>query len=180
MREFLRITGINVFDILQERFDSELLKGALSVDGTLGTMLGTRSNNSVFCALHRENGGKDYAIPAGGMGAVSDALAAAARAAGARNPHRCHGSSASAMDFDRVSGVELDNGEQLNAGTVISNADPKTTFNSLLGARHLEAGFANKVHNIRSRGCVAKLHLALDGTARVHRPGRAANAATAW
>lgn len=51
MREFLRIAGINIYDVLQENFESPLLKGALSLDGVLGTNLGPRSNNSVFCAL---------------------------------------------------------------------------------------------------------------------------------
>jgi len=65
------------------------------------------------------------------------------------------------MEGDRVCGVELAGGEQVAAGTVISGADPKTTFLGLLGARNLEAGFARKIHDIRMRGNVAKLHLAL-------------------
>jgi phytoene dehydrogenase-like protein len=160
MREFLRIAGINVFDILQEKFDSDLLKGALSLDGTLGTFLGARSNNSVFCALHRMSNGGDYGIPAGGMGAVSEALADAARAAGVeiRTGSRV---ASILVDTDQVTGVELDGRERIEAGTVISNADPKQTFQKLLGSRHLEAGFAWRVRNIRNRGCVAKLHLAL-------------------
>jgi len=162
MREFLRIAGINVYDVLQEKFESELLKGALSLDGTLGTFLGTRSNNSVFCAMHRMSGGNRYAIPAGGMGAVSDAFAGAATAAGAgiRTGTRVK---RIMLDFDRVSGVELENGEHLEAQRIISSADPKTTFMGLLGARNLEAGFAHKVRNIRCKGYAAKLHLALDG-----------------
>lgn len=162
MREFLRITGINVFDVLQENFDNEFLKGALSVDGVLGTFLGARSNNSLFCALHRLSNGQDYSLPAGGMGAVSDALANAARSHGAEistsSPVK-----RILMDFDRVCGVELDNGEQIQASNVISNADPKTTFRELLGFRHLEAGFAHRISHIRARGHVAKLHLALSG-----------------
>jgi phytoene dehydrogenase-like protein len=51
----------------------------------------------------------------------------------------------------------------LKAGTVVSNADPKTTFFKLLGARHLEAGFVRKIQNIRMRGNASKLHLALNG-----------------
>lgn len=162
MREFLRLAGINVFDLLQELFESELLKGALSLDGTLGNFLGPRSNNSVFCALHRMSGGNRYSIPAGGMGAVSGAMAAAAQAAGAtlRTGARVQ---RLLMDFDRVVGVELEGGEQITAETVISSADPKTTFLKLLGARHLEAGFAHRVSNIRCTGHAAKLHLALDG-----------------
>jgi phytoene dehydrogenase-like protein len=162
MREFLRVAGINVYDILQERFESELLKGALSLDGTLGTFLGPRSNNSVFCALHRFNQGRDYAIPAGGMGTVSVALDGAARAAGARIRTGARVARID-LDFDRASGVTLEDGESLTADVVVSNADPKTTFERLLGPRHLEAGFANRVHHLRTRGCVAKLHLALEG-----------------
>jgi phytoene dehydrogenase-like protein len=66
------------------------------------------------------------------------------------------------MNGDSIKGVQLANGEQITAAVVISNADPKTTMMSLLGARHLEAGFARKFGNIRASGSAAKLHLALD------------------
>ncbi len=56
----------------------------------------------------------------------------------------------------------MHDGEKILAGTVISNADPKTTFLDLLGARHLEAGFTRRIMNMRMRGNAAKLHLALD------------------
>lgn len=161
MREFLRIAGINVYDVLQENFDSELLKGALSLDGTLGTFLGTRSNNSVFCALHRLSNGGQYSLPAGGMGAVSGAIAAAAEAAGA-DIQTSRPVKRILMDFDRAVGIELESGEKIEADHVISGADPKTTFLKLLGPTHLEAGFAHRVSNIRSKGHVAKLHLALN------------------
>jgi phytoene dehydrogenase-like protein len=60
-------------------------------------------------------------------------------------------------------GVELDNGEQISAANVISNADPRRTFMGLLGAEHLDTGFVRRVSNIRMRGNAAKLNLALDG-----------------
>ncbi len=161
MREFLRIAGINVYDVLNERFDNPLLKGALSLDGTLGAHLGPRSNNSVFNLLNRYTR-EGYAIPAGGLGAVSAAMADAARAAGADVRTHCPVRRI-VVDFDRAAGVRLETGEELAADVVISNADPKTTFIELLGQRHLEAGFAHRVRNIRSNGGVAKLHLALDG-----------------
>ena len=162
MREFLRVAGINIYDVLQENFENPLLKGALSIDGVLGTNLGPRSNNSVFCALHRLSGMQGMAMPGGGMGAVSDALAQVAVNEGA--VVRTSASiSRIFMDGDRVSGVELQDGEKIAASTVISSADPKTTFLGLLGARNLEAGFVRRVRNIRMQGNVAKLHLALDG-----------------
>jgi len=166
MREFLRITGINIYDILKENFENHLLKGALSLDAVLGTNSGPRSNNTVFTALHRMSGNTGEAagsssIPAGGMGAVTDALAAAAKKFGAEIRT---GSPVSSilMDGEAVCGVQLTSGEQLTASIVVSNADPKTTIMDLLGPRNVEAGFAQKIGNIRAKGNVAKLHLALD------------------
>ena len=119
MREFLRIAGINVFDVLEETFDTPLLKGALALDAVLGTNLGPRSNNSVLALLHRLSGQSlDAAnrpwLPEGGMGGVTDALAAAARANGATVRT---GSPVAriTLDGDRVSGVELASGETIRA-----------------------------------------------------------------
>jgi phytoene dehydrogenase-like protein len=166
MREFLRIAGINIHDILKENFDNPLLKGALSLDALLGTFSGPRSNNSVFTALHRMSGNNAGAagsasIVSGGMGAVTGAIAVAAEKAGV-DIRTSSPVNRILMDGLQVSGVELGNGEQISAGTVISNADPKTTIMDLLGARHVEAGFARKIHNFRAKGNAAKLHLALD------------------
>lgn len=167
MREFLRIAGINIYDVLQENFDNPLLKGALSLDAVLGTFSGPRSNNSVFTALHRmsgNNGGAAGSVSQvkGGMGALTEALAAAARKAGAQIRT---GSEVGSIltDGDRVRGVRLADGEELAAATVVSNADPRTTIMELLGAQHVEAGFAKRISHFRARGTAAKLHLALDG-----------------
>jgi phytoene dehydrogenase-like protein len=166
MREFLRIAGINVFDVLEETFDTPLLKGALALDAVLGTNLGPRSNNSVLALLHRLSGqsldSRDRTwLPEGGMGAVTDALAAAARAQ--RVTLRTGAPVARiTIEGDRVSGVELESGETIRAGAVVSNADPARTLLTLLGARYLDTGFADRIRHLRSRGTAAKLHLALD------------------
>jgi phytoene dehydrogenase-like protein len=55
----------------------------------------------------------------------------------------------------------LESGEQIRARSVISSVDPKTTFLTLVGPRHLDTGFVRRVHHIRARGLAAKLHLAL-------------------
>lgn len=162
MREFLRMAGINIYDILKENFEHPMIRGALSLDGVLGTFLGPRSNNSVYCALHRWSGTDGINIARGGMGAVTGAIAAAARQYGV-DIKTSSPVARILMDAGQVQGVELENGEQFHAGTVVSNADPKTTFFDLLGARHLEAGFVRKIQNIRMRGNASKLHLALSG-----------------
>lgn len=170
MREFLRIAGINIFDVLEETFEWPLLKGALALDAVLGTNLGSRSNNSVLSLLHRLSGAAigvtdGLSLPEGGMGAISDALAGAARASGATIRT---GSPVTRITLagDAVSGVELESGEHLTAGTVVSNADPARTLLQLLGARHLETEVAHRVRHFRAKGMAAKLHLALDGLPR--------------
>ena len=167
MREFLRIAGINIFDVLEETFDTPLLKGALALDAVLGTNLGPRSNNSVLTLLHRMSGQATgvtggLSLPEGGIGAISEALAASARASGALVRTGVAVARVT-LDGDRVSGVELESGEKIAAGTVISNADPATTLLRLVGARHLETGFVHRVRHFRAKGMAAKLHLALDG-----------------
>jgi phytoene dehydrogenase-like protein len=167
MREFMRIIGINIFDVLEENFDNDLLKGALSLDAVLGNQLGPRSNNSVLNALHRMSGNVGgqtaaMALPKGGMGAVSESLKAAAEAFGVVIQTGAEVASINMTD-GRASSVTLTSGEEMAAAAIVSNADPKTTFLELLGARHLEAGFAARVNRIRCKGNAAKLHLALNG-----------------
>lgn len=166
MREFMRVAGINVYDVVEESFESPALKAALAFDAVLGTNLSPRANNSMLALLHRLSGQASgttggISLPAGGMGAVSDAFAKAATAAGATirlsSPVRNI-----TLNGDRVSGVVLASGETLSADVVVSNADPKRTLFELLGARHLETGFVHRIRHFRMKGMAAKLHLALD------------------
>ena len=167
MREFLRVASMNIYDVLEDTFENPLLKGALALDGVLGAKLGPRSGNSLYGALYRHSGRAEgqvgaLALPRGGMGAVTEALAAAARAAGAEI--RCGSTVKKLIVTDgKVKGVRVAQGSDLWADCVISNADPRTTLLQLLGARHLEAEFARRVQHLRTVGNAAKLHLALSG-----------------
>jgi phytoene dehydrogenase-like protein len=161
MRELLRIGGMCVQDLLDERFETPLLKGALGFDAVLGSNFGPRSPGSVFTLLYRMAGGGALSTPAGGMGALTQALAKAAMDAGVVIKTHSPVQKILVHD-DRAAGVVLQSGETVAAGTVISNADPKTTFLRLLGAEYLDTGFVRRVSHLRARGLAAKLHLALD------------------
>lgn len=164
MRELLHIGGMCVYDLLNDRFSLPLLKGALALDAVLGTNYGPRSPGTVLSLLYRVaacGGTEALALPQGGMGALADALAAAARAAGAQLRTAAPVERILVRE-DRVAGVVLGSGEEIAAPRVISNADPYSTFLKLLGAEHLDAGFVRRVTQVRSRGLTAKLHLALD------------------
>ncbi len=164
MRELLRIGGMNAYDLIDEHFRSDAVRGALALDATLGANAGPRTPGTVLTLLYRlaceGAGGNAVQAVHGGIGAVSQALAAAAKAAGAEV--RVNAPVASIMvDADRAVGVRLADGEEISAGCVISNADPKTTFLQLLGARHQDTGFVRSVRHLRTQGLAAKLHLAL-------------------
>ena len=170
MRELLRIGGMNVYDLLEEHFDSDSLKGALGFDAVLGTNFGPRSPGTVLTLLYRlaaevTGGISGLTQPTGGLGALCDALAKSAVAFGAvirTNAPVAH----IRVEADRAAGVELESGERIAAATVLSSADPKTTFLSLLGARYLDTGFVRRVKHIRARGLAAKLHLGLNSAPR--------------
>lgn len=165
MRELLRIGGMCVQDLLDEYFETPLLKGALGFDAVLGSNFGPRSPGTVFTLLYRMAAagaaGGTLALPSGGLGALSDALAKAAIDAGVVIRTAAPVERILVRD-DCAAGVVLTSGELIPAGAVISNADPKTTFLRLLGAGHLDAGFVRRVTHVRARGLTAKLHLALD------------------
>ena len=165
LRELLRIGGMCVHDLLEERFTLPLLKGALALDAVLGTNYGPRSPGTVLSLLYRaaaSAGADRLTIPAGGLGALSAALARAASAAGAEVRTGAAVERILVQD-DHVAGVVLASGEEISAANVLSSADPKRTFLELLGSEHLDAGFTRRVAQLRSRGLAAKLHLALEG-----------------
>jgi phytoene dehydrogenase-like protein len=166
MGDFLRMLLMNVTDVLDEHVEDERLRGLLAFDAVLGSHLGPRSPTSLLGLYYRLAGEIDGApgaqlAPKGGMGAVVGAMRAAAERAGVAIRTGAVVSKV-LLDGDRAAGVLLASGEELRAETVISAVNPRTTFLDLVGARHLDTGFVRKVKNIRMKGNVAKLNLALD------------------
>ena len=165
MSELMRIILTNMYDLMEESFDSAQLKGLLSMDSLLGAHMGPRTPNTVFGYLyHRLGESFGYRGPAvlkGGMGALGQAMATSARDAGVEIRT---GAQVASIDQEagRVCGVTLASGEQLRASVVVSNADPVTTFESLVGYRNIETDTARRVSQIRRKSGTAKLHLALD------------------
>ena len=171
MREFMRIIGMNVADLVDETFANDLIKGAIAFDAVLGNRAGPRSPGTVMTLLHRLAGmaRSGPSLPHGGMGAVGRALAIAASSAEIRTGARV---ARIVVEADRAVGVALDDGAVIAGKCVISNADPRTTLLDLLGPEHLDIGFTRRLRHIGMTGIAAKLHLALDGLPRI--PGLAA------
>jgi len=169
MREFMRIAALPARDLVDEFFDDDTLKAMLCWDGLIGAKMAPRSPNSAVLAMLYRMAGESqgaHAVPIGGVNGLMAALAASATASGA--DIRCQtrvdrilvdGSS----DGLLANGVQLDDGETIEADRVISATDPQRTFLNLVGVEHLEIGFTNRIRRLRCDGYVAKLHLALNG-----------------
>lgn len=158
-REFLRMILTNVADVAEDHLSDDRLRGLLAFDATLGAWLGPRSPNSLIGLLNRLAQGPLHR-PKGGPGAVITALVAAAGAAGVQV--RCNARVARIRaDGDRTTGVELEGGEVVAAGLVVSTAHPGETLRRLAGPRLVDIGLHARAGRILSRGAVARLDLAL-------------------
>jgi phytoene dehydrogenase-like protein len=164
--ELTRILTMNVADLAEDFLVSDVVKGLLAFDATLGVYLGPRSPNTVFNLLYRLSSFGRYGmgglhLPAGGMGAVGDMLAKAAAAAGVVIRTQAPVERI-LVEADAAVGVALAGGEEVRARLVASSADPQRTLLELVEPGHLDVGFLKRIRHLRMNGCVAKLHLALD------------------
>jgi len=166
MFRLLRWGPMAVADLASEYFETELLRAVIAARGVFGTFLGPWSAGSALMLLIRAAGDPHPAgsatFAAGGMGAITQAMAAAAKAAGAEiRP----GAEVAAIQVKNgiASGVLLAAGEEIQARAVISNADPKRTLLKLTDPTHLSPDFVQKLQHYRGNGTVAKVNLALSG-----------------
>jgi len=166
MLRLLRWGPMAVADLVAEWFETELLRATIAARGIFGTALGPRSAGSSALLLLRAATDGDPAgaasFPRGGMGALTQAMAAAASRAGAEI-HTGAEVARILVKGDAASGVALANGEEIAAKTVISNADPRRTFLRLLDPIYLEPDFLAKIQHYRCLGTTAKVNLALSG-----------------
>ena len=166
MYEFLRILPMSIADLLNEWFETEPLKAAIGAAGVLGSFVGPRQQGTSFLFLHHQLGVPSGAVRSagsvrGGIGKLSEALARAGRQCGA-DIRTDTGVARIVTRNGAATGVTLQNGDEISANIVVSGADVKTTFETLLGPTFLDPHFLLQVKNIRARGTVAKVNLALD------------------
>jgi len=151
-------------DLVAEFFGTEPLRATIAARGIFGTFLGPWSAGSALVLMLRAAADPTPAgsvqFPAGGAGAITLAMAAAAKLAGAEI--RTSADIAEIRVKDGVAtGVVLTSGEEISARAVVSNADPKRTLMRLVDSTHLSPDFVQKIKNYRSMGTVAKINLAL-------------------
>lgn len=151
--------------ILDRWFESDEVKATLATDAIIGAMASPATPGTAYVLFHHvmgEAGGARgvWGYVRGGMGALSDALAGAAREAGAQL--RTSAPVARILVADgRAQGVVLADGTELRARRVVSNADANVTLLGLAGAEHLPAEVADRVRAIDYASASLKINVAL-------------------
>ncbi|MBT6037334.1 MAG: NAD(P)/FAD-dependent oxidoreductase [Kordiimonadaceae bacterium] len=163
MREFLRVGGINIYDVLNEVIDDPQLKGAIAADAVIGHHMGPRTPTTVLTYLNRLRG-ETYGPPTLPQAVGDHFVEVMIKAATMAGVHIEKGARVKRIIVNdgKAGGVELTSGEERIADMVISNADAKTTFLDLVGAAEMDAMFAQRINTTRTNGTVAKLHFALN------------------
>lgn len=164
MKALAEVFTQSASDFLDAWFESPQIKVTLATDGVIGANGGPRTAGTAYILLHHCMGGIGgrrgvWGFVRGGMGAVPEAIASAARASGAEirvNAAVSH----ILVENGRARGVALANGDELLAPIVASNADPKVTFLHLLDERHLPDGFVSSIRRFRVEGTSCKINLA--------------------
>ena len=163
--ELCKLMTMSSADYLDQWFECEPLKATKSASGIIGTLSGPRSPGTAFVLLHHYMGELDgvfraWGFAKGGNGSVSEAIAAAARSWGAEI--RTNAPVARVrVEGGRADGVVLEDGEEIDARRVVSNADPQRTFLEMVGEKHLPADFVAAIRRYRFRGSSGKVNLAL-------------------
>ena len=164
MYRLLRWGPMAVADLVAEFFETELLRATIAARGIFGTAMGPWSAGSSLVLLIRAAGDPHPAgssfFSIGGAGAITQAMTAAAKEAGAEIRTSAEVKEVRVKD-GIATGVVLAGGEEISAKAVISNADPRRTLLNLVDPTHLAPDFVMKLQNIRMQGTVAKVNLAL-------------------
>jgi phytoene dehydrogenase-like protein len=163
----VKIFTQSAVEFLDQWFESDQFKVTLATDAVIGANGGPRSSGTAYILLHHVMGGVGghrglWGFVRGGMGGVSNAIAASAKSRGAEirtNASVDH----IKIKNGRARGVVLEGGEEIDSQLVISNLTPQLTFLRLIDQDALPGDFVDSIRKYRSEGTSCKINLALSG-----------------
>jgi phytoene dehydrogenase-like protein len=167
-------------DLVAEWFSTDLLQAAVAARAIFGVAQGPWSAGTGAVLLMNAGvdpvpGGSSVMVK-GGPGQLTRAMAEAARQAGAEIRTSAAVARVTIRD-GKVHGVLMQDGTEVLADAVISNADPKHTFLELVDPIDLEPSFLARIRNYRCPGAAAKINLALGALPAFRGVGNAADLA---
>jgi phytoene dehydrogenase-like protein len=161
-----RLMTMSIADLLDDWFESPQVKGALAVNGVIGTWAGPYEPGTAYVMAHHSIGDVgdghlgNWGFQEGGMGAVSSAIESAAREHGAEV--RVNAPVARILiEGGKAVGVVLENGDEIRAKVVVSTLHPRTAFLEQVGRENLPADFTTDIERWKTRSGVVKINLAL-------------------
>jgi len=161
-----RLMTMSIADLLDDWFESPQVKGALAVNGVIGTWAGPYEPGTAYVMAHHSIGDVgdghlgNWGFQEGGMGAVADAIAKAARENGAEIRTGAKVRNILLKD-GKAHGVILDNGQQLTAKVIVTSLHPRTAFLDHVGRDNLPDDFVRDIEHWKTRSGVVKINLAL-------------------
>src|SRR5688500_4356086 len=163
----VQLMTMSAVDFLDQWFETDVLKATMSASGIIGTLLGVRSPGTAYVLLHHYMGEIDgafrsWGLSRGGTGAISNAIADAAREAGVEIRTETTVSRI-LLKNGRATGVVLEHGDEIRSDVVSSSVDPRLTFMKMIGEQHLPDDFCADLKRYKYRGSSGKVNLALDG-----------------
>ena len=164
--DLTKLMTMSVSDLLDEYFETDIVKALFALNGIIGTKLGPKSPGTAYVLLHHYMGELDGAFTAwgwqrGGTGGVSEAIASAARSYGTEI--RTEAPVAQVIVKNgRAVGVALEDGDEIYAKTIVSGCDPHVTFRKIVEEKELPSDFVAAIDRFKYRGSSGKVNLALD------------------
>jgi phytoene dehydrogenase-like protein len=160
------LTG-SIADLIDGYFESDAMRGVLSVSGVIGTWAGPRSAGTAYVMLHHHIGDTDgqagaWGFPRGGMGGVTGAMADSARSFGAQIRTAAEVGRIRVTPGGRVLGVTLASGEEIDADVVVTTVHPAIAFGKLVEPGALPEQFLADIRRWQTRSGTVKINLALD------------------
>lgn len=166
--ELVRLMTQSTADLLDDWFESDEVKTALCSQGAIGAWAGPYTPGTAYVLLHHWMGEIDghlgaWGVVRGGMGAISDALAAAAREHGAviRTEAPVARIVTDGTARARATGVVLASGEELRAPIVVAAVHPRTALLDLVDRGSLPDDVVEAMERFRSRSGTVKINLAV-------------------
>lgn len=163
MLNFIRALPMSAQELVEEYFESEIVRAAIASVAIHGVTLGSLSAGTGYMLIHNwlNRGGLQHSN-VGKAGEITNALANAVKSFGGEI--RTDSEVARIKVENQIAkGIVLANGEEISADIVLSSADPRHTLLKLVGAQDLPPEFVWHTQSIKMRGSIAKVHLQTSG-----------------
>jgi phytoene dehydrogenase-like protein len=177
-RVFIDLFTKSAADFLDGWFESDIIKGALAFDGIVGAYASPYAAGTAYVLLHHCFGGVNgksgvWGHARGGMGAISDAIAACASSRGAVVRTGCAVEQV-IIEGERAVGVRLADGEVIRADTIAANIGPKLLFRDLVAVDHVDPDLHARFTKIKTGSGTFRMNVALSELPDfLCRPGKA-------